>query len=160
NPELMPGLLRNIAPFPSQRAFCTLLGDCRREVDFHIASNCGASSSLFALGSSAVGRESLWPDIDLHIERTVRLPMETVDAFLAKHKIDLASFDTWVLDVQGAEVLVLVGATHSLRSCRVIRTEVSTVEVYEGGARYADLRAHFAAYGFVPLLEPHVTNVQ
>jgi FkbM family methyltransferase len=154
NPEVMPLLLQNIAAFPNQRAFCVLLGDERREIDFHIASNGGSSSSIFALGKYSAGRESLWPDLNLHMEKTIRLEMQTLDGFWVRHGIAASAYQHWVLDVQGAELLVLKGASNSLRHCKVISLEVSTVEVYEGGVQYPEIRDYFITAGFIPLAEP------
>jgi FkbM family methyltransferase len=160
NPELLSGLQQHIAPFPNQRAFCALLGDSRREVDFHIASNRGVSSSLFEFGPYSAGRESLWPDLNLRMQRTIRLEMQTLDALLAQKYIDAAAYDRWVLDVQGAELLVLRGATDSLRHCKIISVEVSTVEVYRGGVQYTELKDYLRPLGFVPLAEPDRLGIQ
>jgi FkbM family methyltransferase len=161
--DRMPGLLRNIAPFPHQRAFCVLLGDREGEADFHIANwrdMKGATSSVFPFGPAAVGADSLWPDADLHVERTVRLRMRKLDSVLEEHAIDPAQFDTWVMDVQGAESLVLAGAHRALASCRVILMEVSTISVYEGGALYPDLKGQLAKHQFIPLLEPEIVGMK
>jgi FkbM family methyltransferase len=156
--DRMPGLLRNIAPFPHQRAFCVLLGDREGETDFHLASNYGAASSVFSFGPAVVGRDSLFPD--LHMKRTVRLRMRKLDSVLEEHAIDPAQFDTWVLDVQGAESLVLAGAHGALASCRIILTEVSTVSVYDGGALYPDLKRQLVEHQFIPLLEPEIVGMK
>lgn len=160
NPELTPKMLENIAPFPRQRGFCVLLGDQSREVDFNVCPDSGGSSSIFALGPYSAGPQSLWPQWDIRMEKTVRLQMETLDSFLPAHGIDPADYNYWVLDVQGAELLVLKGAKESLRHCKVISTEISTVEVYEGGARYEDIKSELASAEFIPLIEPHVLNMK
>jgi FkbM family methyltransferase len=160
NPELMPGLERNIAPFPNQRAYCALLGDAERDIAFHIASNCGASSSVFAFGPYSSGAQSLWPDDDLRMQKSIRLSMQMLDHFIACHAIDVRRYDHWVLDVQGAELLVLKGAINSLTLCKVISTEISTVEVYKDGALYPEIRKFLAGFGFTPLVEPHSLSMQ
>ena len=160
NPELMPGLLRNIAPFPKQRAFCALLGDAERDVDFKIASNFGASSSVFELGPYSSGPQSLWPGYELQMQKSIHLSMQMLDHFVAERAIDVRRYDHWVLDVQGAELLVLKGAVNSLALCKVISTEISTVEVYKDGALYPEIRKFLAGAGFTPLVEPHSLSMQ
>lgn len=160
NPEHMEGLRRNIAAFPNHRAFCGLIGDAKRDVDFHIASNFGASSSVFAFGPYATGADSLWPDANLHMHRTTRLRMRTLDTFLTENVIDAREYDHWVIDVQGAELLVLKGATCGLACCKVLTLEVSTVEVYNGGPLYGEIRETLASAHFIPLVEPYSLNMR
>jgi FkbM family methyltransferase len=155
NPELMNGLNENIAA--NHRAFCALLGDRRQVVDFKIASNGGASSSVFDLGP---GNESLWPSDNIKMEKTVRLPMTTLDSFVEERGIDLHGYDHWVLDVQGAELLVLHGAKNSLSNCQTIQTEISTVELYTGGVSYPELKRFLIEADFVPLFEPHALTMK
>lgn len=160
NPELMPSLLNNIAPYSTQQAHCALLGDGERDVDFHIASNSGLSSSVYSFGRYSTGDRSLWPDAGLHMQRSVRLRMETLDSFVESHAIDLSDYDHWVVDVQGAELLVLRGAGKSLAHCKAILIEISTVEVYEGAALYPEIKHFLAMRGFVPLLEPQTVDLK
>jgi 2-O-methyltransferase len=160
DPEIMTALRHNIAPFPNQRAFCVLLGDREREVDFNISSNWGESSSVFAFGPYAVGERSLWPDLNLTMQKTVRLKMRTLDAFAAENNLELHAYDHWVIDVQGAELLVLKGAVRCLRFCKTATLECSTVEIYEGGASYEDVKRAMAGWGFRPLIEPYSLNIQ
>lgn len=154
NPDLMPALNRRLTAFPNQRAFCVLLGDRRDEVDFNVSSNRGESSSIFAFGPYSSGPDSIWPELDLRTEKTIRLEMQTLDAFLQEHHIDSKRYDHWVLDVQGAELLVLKGAALCLSCCLVITTEISTVPIYEGGVRYSELKDALSAAGFVSFDDP------
>lgn len=160
NPELMPGLLKNIAPYSRQQAYCALLGDGEREVDFHIASNSGLSSSVYSFGRYSTGDRSLWPDAGLKMQRSIRLRMETLDRFVESQGIDLDGYDHWVVDVQGAELLVLQGAEKSLAFCKAIVIEISTVEVYEGGALYPEIKHFLVTRGFMPLLEPQTVDLK
>ncbi len=146
-------LLANISGYDKQQALCGVLAEVDgREVRFgRSATMNGASSSMFDFGADA---HALWPDQEL--EMTERLPLTTVtlDSLLAQHDIDPADYDFWVLDVQGAELLALQGAAHSLRSCRALLTEASTVEVYRSGSRWPELRDHLQAQGFTPSWSP------
>ena len=59
-----------------------------------------------------------------------------------------------VLDVQGAELMVLKGFGTLLNYISSIKVEVSTYEVYLGGASYFELRSFLVKQGFTPLWEP------
>ena len=48
-------------------------------------------------------------------------------------------------------LLALSGAVSSLRSCRSLVVESSSIDVYAGGAQWKDVRRFLAAHGFVPL---------
>lgn len=160
NPALMPLLSQQLEAFPSQRAFCVALGDRVGQVDFHVAPDDGETSSLFDFGRFASGHDSLWPALDLRMEKTIRVNMTTLDAFLADHRLDPADYDRWFIDVQGAELLVLEGAQKSLPHCRVLFTEISTVEVYRGAALYPDVKRVLDAAGFVALADPEQLGIR
>jgi FkbM family methyltransferase len=160
NPALMDRLRENIKPYPRQVALCALLGDRQDEVDSHIASNQGQSSSILEFGEYSAGEKSLWPRLNLHITHTVHLQMQTLDSLVASQMIDLRDFDYWVVDVQGAELLVLDGATDNLRHCKAMKIEISTVDVYKQGARYEDIRAKLGDLGFFPLTDPYARNIR
>jgi FkbM family methyltransferase len=160
NPELMPDLIRNIAPFPKQRAFNVLLGNTEKEVEFHISSNCGESSSIYQFGSHAMGEQTLWPGFDLQMQRTLTLKMRPMDDVVAESSIDLRGYNFWTLDVQGAELLVVEGATKSLRSCMAMVVEISTVEVYKDAPTYKDLREALGHCDLVPYIEPDQSGLK
>jgi hypothetical protein len=67
---------------------------------------------------------------------------------------DLSSFGHWVVDVQGAELKVLTGAGELLSMCNSMYIEVSTREVYKGGASYRELKEFLATHCLYPLWEP------
>lgn len=153
HPVIYQRLLANIDAYNEQQALCGVLADVDgREVDFgRSATMNGQSSSMFAFGADA---HALWPDQELEMIERLTLPTITLDSLLAQNDIDPADYDFWVLDVQGAELLALQGAMQSLRSCRALLTEASTVEVYRGGSRWPELRDHLQARGFSPLWSP------
>lgn len=160
NPEIFGLLKSNIAPIPHHSALCALLGDTDgKEQTFHISNNFeGVSSSVFPFGEYAAGERSLWPELDLKMVSTMTLPMARLDTLLAANNLDARDYDFWVLDLQGAEMLALAGAGHSLLHCRCLLAEVSEKEVYRGGADYQDLQRYLAAADFFPAWEPHLPH--
>lgn len=145
-PDLFTQLEKNIAQYPNQRAICALLGEENdKQVEFHLASNDLASSSIFRFGDE-LGFENL------SMESSVQLVSSRLDHILTN--TELADYHHWVIDVQGAELLVLKGAGQLLENCNSLRIEVSTRKVYEYGVNWIELRNYLEVQGFTPLWEP------
>jgi len=122
-------LLDNLKAYPKQRAVCALLNDrAGEQCTLHVANN-GDSSSLFPLAE----HRGVWPDINY--EGAVIIESRTLDS------IDTADYDALVLDVQGAELLVLKGAVETLRHIKFIQAEAYDAEMYKGGSQPRELRA-------------------
>lgn len=156
NPVIFGKLIENIREYANQSAYCVLLGDVDgRQCDFHISNNSnGASSSIYRFGPYAQGEKSLWPDLRLAMIDKLSLTMLRLDTFVEANDLDLSGYDYWVIDLQGAELLALQGSLESLANCKVILIEVSTVEVYEKGARWNDLLDWLDNAGFSPVKKP------
>jgi FkbM family methyltransferase len=153
-PAAVAALATRIEPYSNQSVIEACVSDRDGErVTFHVSSNDhGASSSLFRFGSAAIGAESMWPDLDLRMTHELELTTTALDTILAG--VDRPErFDHWVIDVQGAELLVLKGAEASLAYCRSVLVEASSIDVYQGGAQWAELRAFLEARGFTPMWE-------
>jgi FkbM family methyltransferase len=111
-------------------------------------SNDGMSSSIF--GASATLRER-WPELK-ETGRSEEVPSRQLDALLAE--LRFGTVDVLVVDVQGAEALVLQGATAVLAEVKAVVSEVSTQPLYEGGVLFAELSDLLAGHGFVPMSVP------
>lgn len=144
--EAVPGLFRvlqdRIRSCPDQRALCCLVTDVEGEERDLLIANNSESTSLFPL---ALHRH-VWPQVDL-VAR-MRMKTRTLASIIAEHRIDLVQHDTLILDVQGAELLVLQGAGELVRQFRWIRAEVCDFESYRGGCLLADLDDYLLARGF------------
>jgi FkbM family methyltransferase len=140
-PEVFETLSRRIKIYPNQTAVLAVLGDSNRLVNFNVTDNQGQSSSVFSL---AKGHR-----FPIKVVSEISLQMRRLDEIL-KPK-DLADFSHWVVDVQGAELIVLQGAGDLLNSCYTLDVEVSTYETYKGGTRFEDLNTFLKEQGFVPL---------
>jgi FkbM family methyltransferase len=117
------------------------LGSSPGTASLHV-SHADDSSSLLPIGEAQV---RYFPGTE---ERTVvtidvRLLDDTVDASTLARPILLK------LDVQGAEVDVLRGATRSLRSIDWVYAEVSFVSMYDGQALASDVADILRDHGFV-----------
>lgn len=131
-------LCANIEQYPKQIAYPFLITDkVADEYEFHVSNNNGASSSIFDLHKHG----EAWPEIQY--VKDVKLFSLTLDS------LDLTG-DALVLDVQGAELLVLKGAEKILERIRFVQIEAYNAEMYRGGAAMADIQDFMASHGFRP----------
>lgn len=102
------------------------------------------SSSILPVKPTAGGSDKV---IDLRVREKVRVDVRTLDGLLKasgwSEPIDLLK-----IDVQGAELLVLNGATDCLKCTRLIWTEVSFRELYEGSAVFSEIYQFMEGHGF------------
>lgn len=131
------------AKYRHQRPLQYLLTDVDgKEYDFGIANNEAQSSSIFEFGDHV----KVWPEVK-YVD-SVKLKSTTFKTMVEKEGIDLASYDALVMDVQGAELLVLQGAGELLDAFRFIRCETADFEVYKGCCQMKDLDAYLQPFGF------------
>ena len=69
----------------------------------------------------------------------IKTKMVTLNSLQEKYEWDLKNFDHWVLDVQGAELLVLKGSGNLINFCKSIFIEISNVDAFEGGVLWPEL---------------------
>jgi FkbM family methyltransferase len=125
------------------KVFPVAVSDTDGVATFNVASNDGESSSLLQLGS----HRQLFPQVTM--QTSIEVPTRRLDSVLAEH--DLERPDVMIVDVQGAEYLVLKSFTPALLDrLRLIFTEVSTEAVYESSRPLADIEA---------LLSPRFVNI-
>jgi FkbM family methyltransferase len=142
-PEVFQALTAKIARFRGQHALQALVTDRDDgEYEFNVASNNGASSSILDLGM----HKDIWPEVGY--ERTITLRSKTLSSLVEQERIDLDRHDALIMDVQGAELLVLEGATPILPRFRYVKTEVPDFESYEGCCQLSDIAAFLTARGF------------
>lgn len=102
-----------------------------KNISFNIASNGSQSSSIFPLGRHA----NEYPNIKY--TTTVSVSTDTIDHLIQTQILPLV-VNFIVIDVQGAELLVLNGSQKLLSSPDVmgLLVEVSAEPLYEGGASF------------------------
>lgn len=141
-PEVFNTLSRNISQYAQQKAICALLGsEDRMNVPFNLASNKGASSSIYL------------PNVELNppftITTSIELNMKRLDSLISPSVAK--DFKHWVVDVQGAELPVLIGAGKLIKFCNSIVVEAKNDSFYKGGTRYSELHSFLLKEGFMPL---------
>src|SRR5207302_2079774 len=134
-PEIFTKLQRRVSVEPHHVAVNALCSDRDDEaVEFHIASNQGQSSSILNLGSHA----SLHPSV--RFVSSLAMRTTTLDRIIFESPfIDPRRLDCLVMDVQGAEGLVIAGANRTLANCRFVFAEVSDGGLYKGDASWHDI---------------------
>lgn len=110
-------------------------------VNFGITNN-GESSSILPL------KEHLTEHPHIHVVETMQLTTTTLNALYDKLGLAHDAFDFINIDIQGAELAALKGATNILEHVRAIYTEVNEAELYEGCGLLPDLDAYLKSYGF------------
>ena len=136
-------------PPVEHRSVCALLTDRDGdEASLREFSNDGMSSSIFAATDTLKAR---WPDLH-ETGRLQATRTRTLDGLL--DELGFGDVDTLVVDVQGAELLVLKGALRTLSTVKAVVSEVSTQPLYAGGVLYPELAAFLQAHGFVSMSVP------
>lgn len=149
-PEVYEKLQTNISRYPNQTAMNALLGYKNNvSVGFNLSSNELASYSNNGFGSE-LGFDKL------HMVSQITLPMKRLDDFFTTQT--LADYDHWVIDVQGAELLVLLGSGSLLEICNSLLVEVSTRQVYQSGATWGEIQNYLHRFGLVPLYSPDASS--
>ena len=147
HPEFFQILKNEIKQYPDQVAINALLGETPKKTKFYVASNEGASSSIFDL-SLAHGFENIGLSMTTSVELEMRRLDDVIEPNIAQH------LTHWVVDVQGAELSVLKGAGELIKVANSMEVEVSTREVYQGGVLFEELNAFLGSRGFKPVHNP------
>ena len=90
--------------------------------------------------------KDIWPDIGY--VRDIALKSETLPAALRRAAIDVADYDSLVIDTQGSELLVLKGAASLLPGFRYIVVEAADFDAYKGATTAVEITAYLAPLGF------------
>lgn len=141
-PEVHARLQRNLAGQPGYAAILALCAaEDGSEATFFEADNAGGSSSLL-LPSRHLER---YPQV--RFPATHRMTTRRLDTAVAEVWGEAAA-DLIVLDVQGAEEVVLRGAPRLLAGARAIIAEIAEEALYEGGATRESLERFLQEQGF------------
>ncbi len=140
-PEVFKNLEKNVSRFPRHYAVQALCTERDGEtVTFNVSSNGGASSSVLPLGDHA----TLFPDITY--VNSIQMTTCRLDTLV--ERFPKVIFNLLVIDVQGAELMVLKGATELLKDLDAVFLEVNDAPLYEGCCTLDDLIDFFKPLGF------------
>ncbi|WP_293335749.1 FkbM family methyltransferase [Microcoleus sp. CAWBG58] len=127
NPAVFERLQTNIAGFPNVLAVNCAISNINGTSTLYVTSM-DQSSSILPLKE----HQKIYPQIK-EVERVV-VESRTLDTLLAELQVNPADFNILNIDIQGAELLALQGATNILKHIEAINTEVNYEELYEGCA--------------------------
>ncbi len=141
NPSVFERLQANIAVYPNVEAVNCAIADRNGTVDLHVTSF-DQSSSILQLKH----HQEIYP----HITETHQITVQskTLDTLLQEQELNPSEFNILNIDIQGAELLALQGATNWLKSVELINTEVNYEELYEGCALIDQLDEFLGRHGF------------
>lgn len=142
NIDLMNQLKKNISKYPSSSVLNAVLSKYDdQEVVFNI-SNSSMSSSILDLGYHKVTN----PDISFVQIR--KMNTITLNTLLSQNNIPYDKFEFLNVDIQGAELLMLEGATKILPYVKGIYSEVNFREVYKGCPRVSEIDSFLLKWNF------------
>ncbi len=81
-------------------------------------------------------------------ERQIKVQSKTLDTLVKEKSLDLTEYNLLNIDIQGAELMALQGASETLRFMDAINIEVNYAELYEGCVLVHDLDDFLSVYGF------------
>jgi FkbM family methyltransferase len=82
------------------------------------------------------------------IKEVIRLKSTTLDDLMRENHSDIECIKLLVLDLQGVEFDVLLGASHVLEISEFVYTEVSLAELYRGQHKFTEINSLMIKNGF------------
>ncbi|MFH1673057.1 MAG: FkbM family methyltransferase [Pseudomonadota bacterium] len=141
NPAVYERLQKNISGFPNVRAVNCAISNKTGLATLHVTSM-DQSSSILPLKH----HKDLYPDVKETHQVTVT--SKTLDVLLKELNLSPSEFNILNIDIQGAELLALQGASDTLRYIEAINTEVNYEELYEGCALVHQIDEFLEKAGF------------
>ena len=152
NPIVAKRLEKQVENLPYVQVVNCAISDENGSVNLHLTAN-EQSSSILPLKEVT----NIYPSIT----ETDRITVEAkrLDQLLEDLKLNLAEYNLLNIDIQGAELLALQGATNLLKYVDAINTEVNYEELYEGCALIDEIDEFLDQHGFerVATTTPHPT---
>lgn len=143
DPANMAVLQANLAGRSNTRAIQACLADTDgQSVPFYRTDNRGESSSILPMGTHRQHFQNI------HVQETTALDTVTFATLVDREGIALDEYDFLVLDVQGAELLVLRGMGELLGRFHGVYVEVNLEELYRGCALLPQMDAYLGSHGF------------
>ncbi len=141
NPAVFERLKTNIAGLSNVLAVNCVISNINGISTLYVTSM-DQSSSILPLKE----HQKVYPEIK-EVERLV-LESRTIDTLLQELQLNPADFNILNIDIQGAELLALQGATNLFKHIEAINTEVNYEELYEGCALIDDIDDFLEIHGF------------
>jgi len=145
-PELYERLVNRAKKYKRISTYKIALADKTGKETFYVSEgHSDASSSLLA------PKDHLIDHADTFFKRQIEVKTLTLDDWAKENNIP--KVDLLWLDMQGFEMQMLAQSKVILPTVKVIHTEVSTKETYEGVVTYKHYRSYLESIGFKCVLE-------
>lgn len=153
-PKVYKELKDNLIFYKNQKAFqAVLTNEDFKDVNFNISNYDGACSSIFKF-SDNIKNSDIWSKREHKMTETIKLKSIKLDTLLNSNNINPKNYDHWIIDLQGAELLALIGGENSLKFCNSIYIEVSRNKFYENGVIWDELKNWLNKRNFFSTREP------
>lgn len=145
HPGILPSLIDRISKYENQKAIQALVTDeDGKEYDFfYDDNNSGQSCSLFDFHL----HKKMFPRVTM--AGTIKLIGKTLPTILKENNINLEEYKHINMDVEGAELLVLKGASSILHNFETIILEASDFESRIGQPFLKDIDEFMTSHNFV-----------
>jgi FkbM family methyltransferase len=140
NPECMEKLKQETSKYPNAICIGGCVSDKEGEVIFNISNNEGQSSSILDLEHHKVAHP------EVHYLSQKKMFTTTLNKLLKDY--DLSEINMLNADIQGAELLMLKGATEFLDKFEALYLEVNQKELYKGCGLIEDIDEFLKGYYF------------
>ena len=143
NVDLMRQLQSNISRYRNARSVNAVLIDVDdKDVVFNISNN-GVSSSVLELQHHKID----YPEVSYVGHREMK--SRTLNTLFEENNIPFDLYDFINVDIQGAELMMLKGATEILPHLKCLYLEVNQKELYKGEPMVEEIDEFLLDWGFV-----------
>lgn len=141
DPAAEPALREAVKKHPGSKIAMVAIADQTGSITLHRTTNTGHSSSILKLKNHL----QYYPYIQE--ADAIEVPSYKLDDFLSAEQKQ--QYNVLVMDIQGAELYALKGATETLKHIDAIIAEVNFDELYENCVLMPELDKFLQAHGFV-----------
>lgn len=142
NPKLASGLRDRFKVQSDVKVIEAAASDTEGRATFNITTM-DQSSSLLPLKEHA----RLYPKIK--VDHSVEVRTARLDDLLVEAGVEFQDIDFIAMDIQGAELMALRGATRCLGNVKALQIEVNYKQLYEGCALIAEVDEFLAKHDFI-----------
>ena len=103
-------------------------------------------------GLNKFGQKSI--EQNLEMISKLKIKSSKFDTIVKNEAIEILDYDFWVIDLQGSELLALIGAKESLEKCKSILVEISKTEYYKNAVKWEELKKFLNENNFFQQWEP------
>ncbi|MDT9327549.1 MAG: FkbM family methyltransferase, partial [Limnospira sp. PMC 1286.21] len=146
NPVTCERLKMAVGDRPNIQTVHVAIADQNSTATLHVT-NIESNSSILSLTEY----KKLYPNLT----ETQQIPVETrtIDSILTELNLLPEDYNILCLDIQGAELLALTGASEILQNLDAIYSTTSQNQLFEGGATFEQLNAFLNEHYFTPVAQ-------